>query len=187
MHWLLVASLSGALMMSSPRSDASVVRRNGPLPRPSGSEIDLLLHSPERKVRSTDTRIRKMLEMGARRSPTFAGLLGAIDRSDVIVYIQAAQHMPAKLDGRLLLLPLANNQRYLRIQVRGDLPREELISLIAHELQHALEIAEEPSVRDQTAMIDLYERIGETSLGPHAYDTAAARMTGKQVKSELAG
>src|SRR5918996_6544280 len=98
MLWLLVASLSGALAASSPRPDASAGRANGVLPRPSTIEIDLLLHSPERHVRSTDNRIRKMLEMGARRSRTFAGLLAAIEQTDVIVYIQPAQHMPAKLD-----------------------------------------------------------------------------------------
>ena len=187
MVWLLVASLSGALVLASPRPDASAVRSGSALPRPSRSEIDLLLHSPERRVRTTDTRIGKMLELGARRSTTFAGLLAAIEKTDVIVYILPASHMPPKLDGRLLLIPMANQQRYLRIQVRGDLPREELIPLIAHELQHALEVAEEPAVRDQAAMIGLYERIGETSLGQHTYDTAAARSTGQQVRSELAG
>ena len=187
MLWLLAASLSGALVLSSPRPDASAVRTGGALPSPSGSEIDLLLYSPERRVRSTDRRIGKMLELGARRSTTFAGLLAAIDKTDVIVYILPVNHMPPKLDGRLLLIPMANQQRYLRIQVRGDLPREEMIPLIAHELRHALEVAEEPAVRDQAAMIDLYERIGETSLGQHAYDTAAARSTGRQVRSEIAG
>jgi hypothetical protein len=187
MLWLVVASLCGALVTWSPPPDARVVRAGGALPRPSRAEVDLLLFSPERQVRSTDDRIRKMLEIGARRSSTFAGLLAALERTDVIVYIQPAAHMPSKLDGRLLLLPIANNQRYLRIQVRGDLSRAELIPLIAHELRHALEVAEQPAVRDQAAMIELYERIGETSTGPHAYDTPEARATGKQVRSELAG
>ena len=187
MLWLVVASMCGTLVTWSPPPDARVLRAGAALPRPSRAEVDLLLYSPERRVRSTDDRIRKMLEVGARRSSTFAGLLAAIERTDVIVYIQPASHMPSQLDGRLLLLPTSNNQRYLRIQVRGDLSRAELIPLIAHELRHALEVADEPSVRDQAAMIELYERIGEASTGPHAYDTAAARSTGKQVRSELAG
>ena len=187
MLWLLVATLSGALLASSPPSDASPIRPNGALPRPSRSEIQALLRAPDRRVRSTHPRIIEMLDIGAHRSRTFAGLLAAIDRSDVIVYIERAHSMPAKLDGRLLLLPLANNHRYLRIQVRADLPRDELIPLIAHELQHALEIAEQPGVRDQAAMVSLYQRIGEASLGAHAYDTAAARSMGKLVRAELVG
>lgn len=184
MHWLLAASLSGAMFVSAPRPDASTVR-SGPLPRPSGPEIDSLLHSPERHVRTTDRRIAKMLELGARRSTTFAGLLAALERTDVIVYIEPAKALPPKLDGRLLLLPISNHQRYLRIQVRATLSREELVPLIAHELQHALEVADEPDVRDEASMIRLYERIGETSWGVHAYDTAAARSTGRQVRTEL--
>jgi hypothetical protein len=33
----------------------------------------------------------------------------------------------------------------------------------------------------------LYERIGETSWGLHAYDTAAARSIARQVRTELQG
>lgn len=184
MHWLLVATLSAAMFASAPRPDASPVR-TGPLPRPSGPEIDRLLHSPERRVRTTDPKIAKMLELGARRSTTFAGLLAALELTDVIVYIEPAKAMPSKLDGRLLLLPISNHQRYLRIQVRATISREELVPLIAHELRHALEVADAPDVRDQASMISLYERIGETSWGLHAYDTAAARSTGRQVRTEL--
>jgi hypothetical protein len=186
MHWLLVATLSGAMVASGPRSDPSPAR-TAPLPRPTSAEIDLLLHAPDRRVRTTDARLAKMLAVGARRSETFAGLLAAIARTDVIVYIEPAKGMPSKLDGRLLLLPISNNQRYLRIQVRSTLSRDETVPLIGHELRHALEVAENPAVRDQAAMIELYERIGDTSWGLHAYDTAAARTTARQVKTELEG
>ena len=184
MHWLLVATLSGAMLAAEPRTEVSPVRTVA-LPRPAEARIEALLTAPERRVRTVDKRLAKMLEIGARKSATFAGLLAAIDDTDVIVYIEPARAMPAKLDGRLLLLPMSNNQRYLRIQVRASLGREELVSLIAHELRHALEVADEPGVRDQAAMISLYERIGETSWGLHAYDTAAARSIGRQVRTEL--
>jgi hypothetical protein len=187
MNWLLVATLSGAVFASAPRPDASPVRTGAVLPRPSRAEIDVMLRAPDRRVRSTHSRIAKILELGARRSTTFAGLLAALDCADVIVYIEPAQDLPSKLDGRLLLLPISNNQRYLRIQIRANMPREDIIPLIGHELRHALEIAEEPGVRDQAAMITLYQRIGQATIGGHAYDTDAARSTGKQVRTELAG
>ena len=187
MLWLLTASLSGALIVSAPPRDTSPARTTSPLPRPTRAEIDHLLHAPDRRVRSTNARVAKMLELGARRSSTFAGLLAAIGRTDVIVYVEAGDTMPSKVDGRLALVPVANSQRYLRIEVRTTLPREELIPLIAHELRHALEVAEEPCVWDQAGMAELYRRIGETSGGVHAYDTAGARETGRQVRVELAG
>ena len=186
MLWLVVGTLSGALLLTPPPEN-SPVRTPGTLPRPSRSEVDLLLRAPDRRVRSTNPRLIKMLELGARQSATFAGLLAALDRTDVIVYVEGADAMPRTLDGRLVLLPPAHGHRYLRIDVRQTLPRNELVPLIAHELQHALEIAAVPDVRDQAAMAALYARIGERTVGGHAYDTAAARETGRRVRAELIG
>lgn len=147
-----------------------------------------LLSSPDRRVRSTDPRITELLEVGIHRSPTFAGLVKSLNATDVIVYIQRVQDLPTTLAGRLVLLPMAGHQRYLRIQVRGDLPKDELVALIGHELRHALEIAEEPAVRDAPAMRTLYERIGHPTAGSnHAFDTLAAQSAGRQVRTELAG
>ena len=77
--------------------------------------------------------------------------------------------------------------RYLRVQIRSDLSKREAISLIGHELQHALEIAGASDVRDTTSLIRLYERIGHASSGEHAYDTDAAQDTGRVVRKELMG
>jgi hypothetical protein len=147
-----------------------------------------LLSSPERRVRSTDRRITELLEIGFDRSPTFANLVRSVNATDVIVYIERARGLPTALAGRLLLLPLAAGQhRYLRIQVRADLPSNDLIALIGHELRHALEIAEEPWVRDSPAMLHLYQRIGRPTPGTsHSYDTIAAQTAGQQVRLELA-
>ena len=186
MLFLLVATLSGTVIAASPRTDVPPVRARAALPRPSGAEIDLLLRAPDRRVRATDSRLAKMLELGARRSPTFAGLLAALARTDVIVYIESTHALPPTVEGQLLLLPLEHHQRYLRIQVRANFAGEELIPLIAHELRHALEVAEEPDVRDDAGMIALYRRIGESSVRGHSYDTAAARETGRQVRIEMA-
>jgi hypothetical protein len=187
MHWLMLATLGGFIFASTPPSDGTSARTLDALPRPSRPEIDRLLHAPERKVRSTHPKITKMLSVGAQYSSTFAGLLAALDRTDVIVYIEPVRDLPSTIEGRLVLLPLAHGQRYLRIQVRGDLPRDELIPLLGHELRHALEIADAPEVRDQSAMLALYRRIGEISSGPDSYDTVAAREAGKQVRAELLG
>ena len=146
------------------------------------------LSAPDRRVRSTDRRIVKLLHMGMERSKTFAELVTALNTTDVIVYIERVPTLPTTLAGRLLLLPITRNQRYLRIQVRGDLSPVELISLIGHELRHALEIAEHPGVRDDSAMTALYQRIGHPSTGAlHTYDTQAAQTAGRQVRMELAG
>jgi hypothetical protein len=150
------------------------------------SDADTLLSSPSRRVRSADKQIAKLLERGIERSPTFGQLVRALNSTDVIVYIERSRDLPKSLAGRMLLLPMAGEQRYLRVQVRTDLPGPELIALIAHELRHALEIAEHPTVRDASAMLDLYRRIGRaTSKAPHTFDTEAAQIAGRQVRQEI--
>ncbi len=94
--------------------------------------------------------------------------------------------LPKETMGRLTMMPRgAGSSRYLRVQIRADLSRREAIALIGHELRHALEIAEATEVRDTTSLIRLYERIGHASIGEHAYDTEAARDTGRVVRREL--
>jgi hypothetical protein len=111
----------------------------------------------------------------------------ALNHSDVIVYIEAVMILPKDTMGRLAMLPrVGGGSRYLRVQIRADLSRRDAIALIGHELRHALEIAEATEVRDTRSLIRLYERIGHPTIGEHAYDTEAARDTGRMVRRELA-
>src|SRR5256885_3157659 len=82
----------------------------------SASRADLL-ESPYRHVRTTNARVQHLLETGVAHSATFASLLARLNASDVIVYIEQTDDMPRTLEGRLLLMPLAHHQRYLRIQI----------------------------------------------------------------------
>ena len=150
----------------------------------SPAQIQAFLTSPERRVRAIDARIAALLAEGLRRSPTFGDLVVALHRTNVIVYIQTVRDLPKTVDGRLMLTSGPDRQRYLRIQIRPDGSTNELISLIGHELRHAIEIGEAPEVADQRTLINLYERIGNAE-GPHGYDTAAARDTGRKVRIEL--
>jgi hypothetical protein len=147
----------------------------------------LLLNAPERRVRVTDARLRSLVAEGLHRSRTFAGLVTALNHSDVIVYIESVMILPKGTMGRLTMMPRAGEYRYLRVQIRAELSRPEAIALIGHELQHAMEIAGATEVRDTPAMIRLYERIGHASTGEHAYDTDAAQDMGRTVRRELAG
>ena len=148
------------------------------------SQADLL-RSPYRHVRTTSPRVQYLLEMGVSRSPTFASLLARLNASDVIVYIEPTDDMPKTLDGRLLLMPLANHQRYLRIQITRNGAPTELIALMGHELRHAIEVAEATDVRDESALERLYQRIGMRSAALHTYDTDAAQSTGRRGRKEL--
>ncbi|MGH9313969.1 MAG: hypothetical protein ACRD1S_12335, partial [Vicinamibacterales bacterium] len=129
----------------------------------------------------------QLLDLGARRSPTFARLRAALEAGDVIVYVQTVSHLSPTLDGRLVFLTTANQKRYLRIDVRGSLPLNDLLATIGHELQHAVEIAGAVDVRDARSMGSFYQRIGVSRRAQTSFDTDAAREAGSRVRSELLG
>ena len=181
---VLSVAFSGALAMAT--ATGPTVAPTSPSPSPSiPTPSELILLAPERRVRAADPRVQALLADGFRRSQTFAGLLLAINRTDVIVYVERVMSLPKDTLGRLAMVPIAKSARYLRIQIRAELPHNDAIALIGHEMQHALEIARDTTVRDQNGMITLYERIGHSSGGEHVYDTVAAQDTGRQVRKEL--
>jgi hypothetical protein len=151
------------------------------------AQADAIMTSPLRHVRAVDAQMLNTIRDGLLRSATFAELVTALNRSDVIVYIESRRSLPATLAGRMLLAAGPRSQRYLRIQVNGQPRSNELIALVAHELRHALEVANSPDVRNEQTLIALYERIGHNGSRHHQYDTLAAQDTGRQVRMELAG
>ena len=144
-----------------------------------------MLTEPLRRVRTTQPAVLDLLTEGMRRSPTFAGLVAALNATDVIVYIERVEKLAPNISGQLMLVPVANGQRYLRVQILGSLSPTDSIALIGHELRHALEVAAAPAVKDQKELIKLYERIGQRGIGLHAFDTIAAQDAGRVVRSEL--
>jgi hypothetical protein len=148
---------------------------------------DRLDRSVGRHVRSTQPRTEQLLDFGARRSATFAALRATLEASDVIVYVQTVGDLRPSLNGRLIFLATSERYRYLRIDVRNSLPTTDLLAAIAHELQHAVEVAGSIDVRDAKSMGSFYERIGVSRGTRTSFDTHAARETGARVKSELLG
>jgi hypothetical protein len=144
-----------------------------------------LLESPARHVRTIDKRVQRLLVIGVARSGTFASLMEQMNASDVIVYIEPTQTLPTTLAGRLLLMPLAGGQRYLRIQVAVATGPDDMIAVIAHELRHAVEVADDPTVRNESDLAKLYERIGRRSGFGHCYETEAAQDAARVVRREL--
>ena len=153
-------------------------------PAPARS-VHALLDAPDRHVRTIDKRVQRLLATGVKRSPTFAALIASLNTSDVIVYIEPTQTLPTSLAGRLLLMPISGQQRYLRVQVALTMNPDEMISVIAHELRHAIEVADAPDVRNETGLVKLYERIGRRSGVPHCYETDAAQDAARHVRREL--
>ena len=159
-------------------------RAASPSPR---EDATRLLADPDRRVRSSEPKLVNLIDEGVRRSHTFARLIQMVHESDVIVYVEGGRELPGLVDGGLLLLPRPVGTRYLRILVRQDLHRDEVIALIAHELRHAIEVGEATDVRTREAFVNLYQKIGFSAPGSHRFDTQAAQDAGRTVRRELGG
>jgi len=145
---------------------------------------DAVLDGPTRHVRTTDRAMRKLLGNGYTHSPTFAALVAYLERSDLYVYIEEVPRLPGALEGRLLVLQPAHGFRYVRIQIARRGGPNDSIAVLAHELRHAIEVADDPSVTNAQTLIALYRRIG-IDHGNNEYDTIAAQETGRRVLKEL--
>jgi hypothetical protein len=137
-------------------------------------------------IRSTDRRLRLLLADGGRVSPTFRALVARLRASDVVVYLQCDG--PAGPDGRLTFLSSAGGYRYVVVRM-ARFPRAQQIAMMAHELQHAVEIAEMPAIVDGPSLVREYRRIGYENrwsrLPGVSFDTRAAVRIGEQVLREV--
>jgi len=139
------------------------------------------------RVRSTDARILDLLVEGRDRSAAFKEVVAAVEKSAGIVYVEFGFCAFGHLNGCLLpFIARVGGERYLRIVVspdRNQRTHDELLAVIAHELQHAREVLEHEGVVDAPTMTEMFKKIGAPVK--HGYETAAAQAMGDQVLSEL--
>lgn len=123
--------------------------------------------------------------MGA--SSTFRGLVDRLETSDAIVYVVARPSRFSGVAGHVAFLGAGGGRRYLRVAIDPKFSGIQLIGLLGHELRHAVEIAEEPSVIDERSLAILYRRIGfsEGERGMDRYDTSDAIATGGRVMRDV--
>ena len=136
-------------------------------------------------VRGLTPKMKDLIEQGKRRSATFRALVEALNDSDVVLYLDTSSALPSGLDGRLIFLTSAGGVRYLHAQLTNGLGIEELLAVAGHELQHAVEVATHPEVRDSATLALLYERIGVRMPAKDRYDTIAAQTAGRRVRAEV--
>ncbi|MDP2320150.1 MAG: hypothetical protein Q8O42_12535 [Acidobacteriota bacterium] len=131
---------------------------------------------------------------GCRRSPTLQRLAGAIGPTDGMVYITIGACPLRTLRGCLLhAIADTGNARYLWIRLSANNDSLELVSTLAHELQHALEVLARATVRSQRDLLDFYQSHesraygATTSAGPYrTFETSAAIAAAAAVRAELA-
>lgn len=123
------------------------------------------------------------------RSPIARDLVDRLDRSDLIVYVTYRWFSTQTLHGRIGFPAAGSHRRLLVIELEPRQNRSDQLAALAHELQHAVEIADAPAVSDARSLAALYTAIGlltGNAAGAETYETVAAAETGRRVKSEIA-
>jgi hypothetical protein len=158
--------------------------------------VPILLDQPDLHARSDEAAVKALIQEGMTRSPTFRAVVAALSASDVVAYVQTSLRMKTATNstdpGGYLVhqVTKAGGLRYVQIAVNPTLGRDRLISVIAHELQHAVEIAHDPTVDSEEAVRALFRRLSGFNSGMCAPDrrcmeTDAAVRVGNSVLREL--
>jgi hypothetical protein len=149
---------------------------------PAGADPPLDPH-----IRSSQPELVAALAAGRRGSATLRALADRIDASDLVVYLVRERPPDDDVAARTRLVAAAGGRRYVLVAIDPKYGGCRLLSLLGHELRHAVEIADEPSVVDAASLAALYRRIG-FSLGrggAERYESEPAIDAGARVMREV--
>src|ERR1700750_2371651 len=111
-------------------------------------------------VRTEDRQLSKIIRQGLNQSSTFRELVDRIDRLPGLVYVVWSRcgtrlwEPGACLDHRVAV---SGGIRFLRVNIYPGESGERLLALIAHELQHALEVLSDNNATSPEDVVKLYE------------------------------
>ncbi len=134
------------------------------------------------RVRAATAQVQVLVDEAVAMSPTIRDLLARLACSDVIVYVEVTPS-PQVPRARTKLVSASPGVRFLRIGIHTSIAGNEWPALLAHELQHAVEIADRDEVRDDKAVRRLYMAIGRAG-GADRFETDAALDVERQVRLE---
>ena len=143
-------------------------------------------HAGAPRVRPLSNHVADLVQDAAARSPTVARLLAAIEASDVILQIDVRYELEVPRAMTHLVTSTAD-ARYVRTVINRRMSPWQQIELLAHELQHVVEIVEDPAVRDQKAMEARFALLGWREGRGGAFETQAAIEAERQARRELSG
>ena len=138
------------------------------------------------RLRPQGSRVEFWLREARQRSPTVQRLVERIEQSDVIVYLDISRNLSPNVAACLTWMAGTASRRIVRASFRPDLGASEAIAMLAHELQHVIEVIDHPEVRSTQTLLDLYRRIGHpTGNNGLRWDTADAVALGTLARLEV--
>ncbi|HEY0285179.1 MAG TPA: hypothetical protein VGC23_07320 [Vicinamibacterales bacterium] len=148
-----------------------------------GASPDSALNAGDLAVRSTDAAVIAVIAQATRESRTFERMVEIIHARSGIVYVQPGR-CGHGVRSCLVDVMKAGSRRILWVKVDVRRPERELMASIGHELGHALEVLDDPTVTNGFAMFHFYRRISTTG-GGSAFETRAAVAAGDTVRAEI--
>lgn len=136
-------------------------------------------------VRPESAEAGALIASGMDRSATFRDLATRLDMTDVVVYVRLSPCAP-RVPACLSWIASGAGFRRLLIRVdRFDRSPDDVTALLAHELQHASEVASATEVTDPGS----FQRLFASRGWKHGdgFETAQARDVTKTVAAELIG
>ena len=135
-------------------------------------------------LRIYDSALRAAVFGAAERSPTLARLLRRLTEFKAIVVVQWSPGLEPGLEAATLPQVTVTDQTlYVHIIVKPAKVTDHLVSVVAHEVQHSIEILE--SGRSDSADITAMFRQSGGGLTRRFYCTPAAADAGRAVLEEL--
>lgn len=138
-------------------------------------------------VRSRSPLASAVMEYGIKHSPTLRALIASLQPTDVVAYVDSDLRPLGDVWGHVAFISKTPLCRYVRIAITAQLNLTQAAALLAHELQHAFEIASHPEVIDDASLSEVYLRIGHRGRFANAYDSVEAVAMGARVAAEIYG
>ena len=138
-------------------------------------------------IRTSDPIIAAALVQASYASPTFQALLDRLRASDLVVYVQTRYELPSSMDGQLTFVGTGGNRRYVLVSLGWGRSDQRLIGTLAHELQHAVEVAERSDIVDSASLGRAYESLGQPRIRGtvRTFETQRAIDAGARVLAEV--
>jgi hypothetical protein len=139
------------------------------------------------RVRPHDKRAAALLVQALQVSATVRHLVDQLEHRQVVVYVQFENRLKGRLAGSLTWIAGTQHMRYVRVSINPELRGAAAVALLGHELQHALEVANEPSIVDDKSLNAFYREHGiSTSTYRNNWDTEAAQLVTRAIRRDLA-
>jgi hypothetical protein len=121
----------------------------------------------------------KVLREGVEQSAAFRELVDRLDRAPGLVYVVSSRCLTRVSQPAACMdhnIRVSGGFRFLRVNIRPGESGPRLLALIAHELQHALEVLSDCAVTTVEDVERLYKRIGTKQRSGTFETEAALRM-----------